>query len=69
MQTSLRNLISSQDAAKILGVSLRTLERWRFNGKGPVFRKIGRRTMYAEDDLNGFIENARRTSTRPVQVA
>jgi len=36
---------------KYLGVGVRTLERWRAEGKGPKFRKRGRLNFYHIDDV------------------
>lgn len=50
-------------AANILGISPRTLERWRLEGKGPTFRKFGKRALYTELDLIEWSDAQRRTST------
>jgi hypothetical protein len=38
--------VSEEDTAKILGVEPGTLATWRSQGKGPKFRKTGRRVEY-----------------------
>jgi len=43
-------------AAKALGISLRTLNRYKELGKVP-FRKIGERVLFTESDLNAFLDN------------
>jgi predicted site-specific integrase-resolvase len=40
-------------------ISPRTLERWRWQGEGPVFVKIGGRVVYRLDDIVAY-EDARR---------
>jgi hypothetical protein len=50
-------------ASKFLGISKRTLERWRLEGTGPVFRKFGRRVFYARTDLLAWADARRRDST------
>ena len=50
-------------AAKLLGLSPKTLERWRLEGGGPKYRKFGKRVMYAETDLSEWAEGQTRTST------
>lgn len=35
-------------------ISPRTLEQWRWLGKGPRFLKIGSRVLYDEDDVLTF---------------
>lgn len=52
-----------QEAAERLGVSIRTLQKWRLRGGGPVYRKFGSAVRYGEADLEAFIEAAARTST------
>jgi len=56
-------LMGEDAAAEVLGVSVRTLQRWRVEGHGPAFRKIGKRVAYTNEDLEEFIQAARRTST------
>jgi predicted DNA-binding transcriptional regulator AlpA len=53
-----------QDAvAELLGLSPRTLERFRLEGRGPSFRKFGRRVMYAMADVVAWADEQRRFST------
>lgn len=61
--------LNTDQAASLLNISPRTLERWRFEGKGPSFRKFGRRAMYAQTDLVEWAESRRRTSTAEVVEA
>jgi hypothetical protein len=53
----------TRDAAKFLGVSMRTLEKHRTYGTGPAYRKLGGRIVYALDDLRAWAENGLRRST------
>ena len=64
----MKNLITEQfhntsQAARIIQMSERTLEKWRVIGGGPVFRKFGRKVLYAQSDLLVWIESARKNST------
>lgn len=45
MSDNTRHLTPDQLAAR-LGVSLRTIERWRVTGEGPVYLRAGRRCVY-----------------------
>ena len=56
-------LISTEAAAEHLGLSRRTLEKWRWLGGGPVFRKLGRAVRYDVADLDAFVEQGKRSST------
>ena len=50
-------------AAQRLGVSEASLARWRCDGSGPPFVKIGGKVGYLDEDLDSFLEGARRRST------
>jgi hypothetical protein len=56
-------LITEGEAASILRVSLTSLRRWRRQGSGPVYRKLGRTVRYRPNDLSDFVAVSRRTST------
>ena len=55
--------LNTEPAAEILGLSPRTLERWRLEGKGPEYSKFGRRVTYSFTALLTWAENQTRTST------
>ena len=61
--------LRTKEAAEYLGVSERTLEAWRTNGGGCVYRKIGGCVRYAPEDLDAFVDAGRRTSTSQVVEA
>jgi excisionase family DNA binding protein len=48
-------LLTQSDAAKLLRLSERTLERLRLQGGGPPFVKAGRSVRYRESDLDAWI--------------
>lgn len=52
-------LMDSEEAARLLRVSVRTLEGWRYAGTGPRFVKFGRgkgaNVMYRVTDLNDWL--------------
>ena len=53
-------------AAAYLKISPRTLERWRIEGKGPIYSKLGSRVIYAHSDLVEFQKQNIHTSTSSV---
>ena len=61
-------LLRTPDAARFLGISLRTLEKHRTYGTGPVYRKIGGRVVYAIEDLQAWSAIGARKSTRDTDV-
>jgi predicted DNA-binding transcriptional regulator AlpA len=49
------NLLTEQDAAPILGMSIAWLQRKRWEGGGPPYVKFDRAVRYRESDLNTWI--------------
>jgi excisionase family DNA binding protein len=56
-------LFVQREAAALLRLSERTLERMRVTGDGPPFVKAGRRVLYQQTDINEWIAARVRTST------
>ena len=54
-----RPLLSQQDAAAILGVSVRTLQRWNQDNAGPPQIKIGRRAYYDPHQVTTWVRSDR----------
>ena len=52
----MEELLSVDEAAKILKVSRLTLYKWRGNRKGPNYCRIGNRYYYRKKDLDKYIE-------------
>jgi len=52
-------LFDEDQAAEYLCLSPRTLQRWRGEGRGPAYRKVGKRVLYAQRDLEEFVEKSR----------
>lgn len=55
--------LRTPDAARLLGLSARTLEKHRCFGTGPAYRKLGGRVVYAIDDLQCWADRGHRQST------
>lgn len=53
------------EAADRLKLSPHTLNKWRHEGRGPVFRDHGRRIVYHVDDLDHWSESHKRQKARP----
>jgi hypothetical protein len=53
--SSIKHLIDERDAAKALCCSVAALRKWRLQGKGPAYCRIGRLVRYAEGDLQEFL--------------
>jgi len=48
-------MLSTRDAARVLGIRPRTLEHWRSIATGPTYSKIGRAVRYSRGALEKFI--------------
>ena len=55
--------LNTREAAAVLGLSARTLDRYRVSGDGPVFLKLGGRVRYLREDLDEWVRSRRRRST------
>ena len=57
-------LLTTEEAAGILGVSRRTLEDWRLTGTGPDYVPIGRRTVrYRPQAIDRWLDARERKIT------
>lgn len=56
--------MSPNEATKRLRISIPTLSRWRSNGEGPAYVKMGGKVYYRISDLEAFEEANKRTKTR-----
>ena len=63
MLHALAILLSQRSVAERLGVTERTMERWRAEGCGPPYLKVGRGIRYDEADVAAWLDARRRRST------
>jgi hypothetical protein len=49
------DFLGERDVARRTGISVRTLQSWRFKGKGPPYTRAGRRVIYPRQSLNEFL--------------
>lgn len=63
-------LLNTEAAAELLNLRPCTLERWRWAGQGPTYRKVGRQVRYAEHELIDWLDRHKHQSTsEPNQAA
>lgn len=55
--------LSTVEAAQLLRLSARTLEKHRLYGTGPSYRKIGGRVIYSAAELVAWAETGTKAST------
>ena len=56
MSTSESLALSEAQTARCLGISVSGLRRWRRDGQGPPFIRMGRLIRYDESDLGQWLE-------------
>lgn len=57
------SFVRTPEAARLLELSPRTLEKHRCDGTGPIYHKLGGRVVYAVADLHAWIRDCARRST------
>lgn len=68
--TTWPRFVRTAEAARLLDLSPRTLEKHRCDGTGPVYHKLGGRVVYAVTDINAWIDaSARRSTSEAVSSA
>ncbi len=64
-----KKFINQIELSRRWGISHRTLERWRWQGTGPRFVKIGNRVVYDLKDIEAYEDAHLRSSTSDTGVA
>jgi len=54
-----REYLTTQEVAEKLRTSPETIRYWTWRGEGPPSFKVGRRRLYAVEDVEKFIADAR----------
>lgn len=59
-------MLTEEDLSEYWGIKQHTLRKWRINGKGPIYLKIGGRVMYPRKAIQEYEANRtfRSTSNR-----
>jgi len=55
--------LDTESVASYLQISVSSLEKWRVHGRGPRYRKHGRRVVYLRADLDAWSDAQARIST------
>lgn len=58
-----KRYLRTPEAARMVGLSPRTLEKHRTFGTGPTYLKLGGRILYTAEDLQRWIDRGVRSST------
>ncbi|PIY44488.1 MAG: hypothetical protein COZ05_08035 [Armatimonadetes bacterium CG_4_10_14_3_um_filter_59_10] len=63
-QSEPRSTIESQEAARLLDISYRTLTRWRQRGYGPPWARVGGRVRYTTWEVRAWLDDQRKGGGR-----
>lgn len=58
--SSMRATFNDQELADHLGISCKTLQKWRSLGLGPDYLKLGAKVVYRIEDVNAYIRRSLR---------
>jgi predicted DNA-binding transcriptional regulator AlpA len=61
--------LRTPEAARFVGLSIRTLEKHRIYGTGPRYSKLGGRVVYRVEDLQAWVDSGAKASTSDPGVA
>ena len=61
--------LRTPEAARFVGLSIRTLEKHRIYGTGPRYSKLGGRVVYRFEDIQAWVESGAKASTSDPGVA
>ena len=59
LPANMEALVPSKDAPAHLGVAEQTLARWRSEGHGPPYIKLGKKVYYRAGDLRAWVDASR----------
>lgn len=60
--SSTRGALNDIELANRLGVSRKTLQKWRSLGIGPTYLKLGAKVVYRVEDIEAYVQRALRKS-------
>ena len=59
----LEQLYNEKETAKLLSLSVKTLQRYRYTGGGPIYVKLGKSVRYKESDIEKYVSERTRYIT------
>lgn len=59
----MKTYLTTEKLAEFLNISIQTLNKWRWEGKGPRFVKLGSRVVYDLADVETYVAAQVRQST------
>ena len=58
------DMLTTAEAARLLGLAQSTLSKWRVKRKGPRFFKLGHAVRYLQSDIDAFLTSRAKLSNR-----
>ena len=55
MGTAIQSLMTEGETAEYLSISIAALRKWRMQGRGPVFIKLGNLVRYRREDVEAWL--------------
>jgi predicted DNA-binding transcriptional regulator AlpA len=57
VNNTLKALLNERDVARITGLSVASVRRWRLLRQGPKYLKIGSAVRYKSEDISAWLES------------
>ena len=57
LHNAIENLLNEHDVARITGLSVASVRRWRLLRQGPTYIKIGAAVRYKPEDITSWLES------------
>jgi predicted DNA-binding transcriptional regulator AlpA len=57
VNNTLKALLNERDVARITGLSVASVRRWRLLRRGPKYLKIGSAVRYKSEDISAWLES------------
>jgi predicted DNA-binding transcriptional regulator AlpA len=55
--TAIGSLLNEHDVARLTGLSVASVRRWRLFGHGPRYLKLGAAVRYKAEDISAWLES------------
>jgi len=55
IENTIETLLDEHDVARITGLSVASVRRWRYLKQGPIYLKIGSAVRYRPDDIAAWL--------------
>lgn len=57
LHNAIENLLNEHDVARVTGLSVASVRRWRLLRQGPKYLKIGAAVRYKPEDISALLES------------